>query len=467
MTNTSRNRNFAAAVVAAAVAAAALVEPSQAFAFPVPRPTATMKTTTTIGGSCPSRRPPPAVRTSLLPPPLRSSSDSSAEDAGGGVGGEDAAIIASPWYRRLFDDFTRASRDGFGTRARNVATTLAVGDVVVPLCGDLERRQELANRGLYAGVEYEICALNVTEGGGEGEGGGGAPPARPVRPVRPVRTLEGLSRSEIEGSVALVRPAYPLRDHLERSDWPVPIRPVDDVPLWLSRATYEAGTALGTLALCATFLGTASFFALLVRFAYVPTESMVPAVYPGDVVLVTRSVDLPGLRPRAGDVVFFDPPKELDEAIEQYVGNAGAVPTRGKQFLKRVAAVPGESAGVRDSNPFAVVKTKTTTTTSSSSGTGGGGGGGGVVAVERTDRTGPYARPELFPSSSWDRPASPLGRGEYFVAGDNGPRSVDSRVWGPLKDRYIFGTARAVVWPPAHAGPISGGNFVSTEMGEE
>ncbi|NOY43332.1 MAG: hypothetical protein GXP26_16045 [Planctomycetes bacterium] len=32
-----------------------------------------------------------------------------------------------------------------------------------------------------------------------------------------------------------------------------------------------------------------------------------------------------------------------------------------------------------------------------------------------------------------------LGRGEYFLLGDNAPISVDSRRWGPVPGRLLLG----------------------------
>jgi hypothetical protein len=83
---------------------------------------------------------------------------------------------------------------------------------------------------------------------------------------------------------------------------------------------------------------------------------------------------------------------------------------------------------------------------------------------------------QVFPDESWNRvtPAisnnhsketqqrgqSPvLGKNEFFVAGDNGYRSVDSRVWGPLGRKQIFGTAQFIVFPASHAGKIPSGNI--------
>lgn len=323
-------------------------------------------------------------------------------------------------FNTLRTNLKTAAADGFGTRARNVADTMKTNDIVVPLCSNLDKRQRLAERGVYAGVEYKICDVD----------------------------------DEQQNRSVSIRPAYPLRDYLERSDWPVSVA-VADVPLWLAKATYEAGTAVGTLLLAGTYLSVAALLASFIRIAVVPSESMEPALQPGDVVLVTRSI----LPPRNGDVVFFNPPKELDEAIaNSKVGRAAAaenvqvVSTKGKQFLKRVVGVPGDRVGVYNSNPYVLL------------------GCTGDECTYRLDRTGKYSRPDVFADESWNR-VSPtintkideendrLGSGEFFVAGDNGFRSVDSRVWGPLKQKYLFGTAQWVIFPTNHFGPIQPGPF--------
>jgi len=329
-------------------------------------------------------------------------------------------------FNTLRKNLKTAASDGFGTRARNVADTMVIDDVVVPLCSNLEKRQSLAQRGVYPGVEYIICDISLDVG------------------------------KQDERAVS-IRPAYPLREYLERSDWPITVA-VSDVPLWLSKATYEAGTALGTLMLSGTYLSIAAVLASFIRIAVVPSESMEPSLIPGDIVLVTRSI----LPPKAGDVVFFNPPKELDEAIaNSKVGRAAAaenvqvVSTKGKQFLKRVVGIPGDQVGVKNSNPFVILDDDNT---------------------YRVDRTGQYSRPDLFPEESWNRitptintnihqevDSTRLARGEYFVAGDNGFRSVDSRVWGPLKQKYIFGTAQWIIFPLNHFGAIQSGPFVVEE----
>jgi hypothetical protein len=123
-----------------------------------------------------------------------------------------------------------------------VASTCQVGDIVVPLCGDLQKRQLLAGRGIYPGVEYVL--LDVSDAAeGSNNSVGIADDAKDAEP----KQLDPARR------IALIRPAYPLREHLERSDWPITVT-LSDVPLWLSKTTYEAGTALGTLMLSGDYI---------------------------------------------------------------------------------------------------------------------------------------------------------------------------------------------------------------------
>lgn len=230
--------------------------------------------------------------------------------------------------------FSQASAEGFGTKARNVANTMSIGDIVVPICGNLALRQILANRGIYAGVEYEICSLTLPNG-------------------KDVPTMEGVDPETRNSVTARIKPSYKLRDYLERTDWPVQVTPVQDVPLWLSKTTYEAGTMVGTLGLSLTYLSMAAIVAFFVRFAYVPSPSMQPALNPGDVVLVTRSIW--PFQPRVGDVVLFDPPSELNRVVAASASameNGAVLPNKGDQFLKRVVAKEGEYVGVKNSEPY-------------------------------------------------------------------------------------------------------------------
>ncbi|KAL3927636.1 MAG: hypothetical protein SGBAC_013007 [Bacillariaceae sp.] len=395
------------------------------------------------------------------------------------------AIRNSFGFQKQTQEFQKARADGFGTRARNAAINVTVGDILVPLCSNLEQRQKLANQGVYAGVEYEICSLTLVSdaedednmilaNGGEADDGisvtvtaatAAATTTTTITKEQPkkkmvVQTLQGLDYGAKQGVIATVKPAYPLRAHLERTDWPVSVALLEDVPLWLAKATYEAGTAVGTLTFSLSGLLLASLVAFWIQLVGVPTPSMLPALEPGTVVLVTRSLPLLGkpFQPKVGDVVFFDAPSELETVVSQRMtptlpyeessssdddmanlvpspSSSSTTTTKGKQLLKRVVAVPNEKVGVKQSSPYVKVSD----------------------SKYRFDVIGPYARPEIFASDSWNRPLQTLSRKEYFVAGDNGYRSVDSRVWGPLQQKYLIGTAQWVVWPLDHFGPIPAG----------
>ena len=322
--------------------------------------------------------------------------------------------------------FQSAADEGFGTRAKNAANSCSVGDIIVPLCSNLAQRQILANRGIYAGVEYRVVELSTSIDDDE--------------PTNKVDTVQGLSSPT--QALALILPAYPLRDHLERSDWPVSVT-LDEVPLWLSRSTYIAGNALGTAALSSFFLVVAAVISFYVRIVSIPSPSMLPSLSPGNVVLVTRSFPIGPFKPRVGDVVFFDAPTELESTVSNLnIGDGSEVAsTKGKQFLKRVVATPGERVGVKRSEPYVEMVSS----------------GDQDGTRYRFDIIGPYSKPELFEGKSWDRKPATLARDEWFVAGDNGFRSVDSRVWGPLKDKYIVGTAKLRLWPLKDFGPIPPG----------
>jgi signal peptidase I len=153
--------------------------------------------------------------------------------------------------------------------------------------------------------------------------------------------------------------------------------PASDVLLWLSKSTFEAGTVLGTLMLVGMYLTVALLLATVLRIAVMPSKSMEPALMPRDVVLVMRSTLF---CPRVNNVVFFDPPKELDNAIANFnIGRAVTVEvaaavtdtmdpssgltagrpkqftimsTKGKQFLKRVVGIPGDRVSITNANLY-------------------------------------------------------------------------------------------------------------------
>ncbi len=361
----------------------------------------------------------------------------------------------------IIENFRLAASEGFGTKARNAAATMKVGDVIVPLCGNLAQRQILANRGIYPGVEYEVTSLQLNN--------------------KEIIIDNLTSTTDRDNVVAYMKPAYKLRPHLERDDFPVPVKPFQDVPLWLSKATWLGSNLLGTFLLSFSYLSIAAILAFFVRFTFVPTESMIPALNPGDVAIVTRSIPIGPLKTKVGDVVLFDPPYGLNDRISSMlkeqkqqggkdVEGEGVVigtdadkeqevmsmnkPQQGEQFLKRVVAVSGETVGVKNAQPFVTLSDKDSDINEEKATS---------TRQFRVDIIGNYAYPELFPPSSWERQAEKLDKNTVFVAGDNGFRSVDSRVWGPLQERNIFGKAQWVIWPIEHFGPVKPGQIYTIE----
>lgn len=110
-----------------------------------------------------------------------------------------------------------------------------------------------------------------------------------------------------------------------------------------------------------------------------------------------------------GDVIVFWFPKDPD-----------------KSYVKRVIGLPGEEVEVRD----------------------------GTVFVDGRELNEPYIDPERNQSL----PSSPLKKVEehyYYVMGDNRDNSSDSRLWGTVPEKYIYGKAFFRYWNPSSIGFIT------------
>lgn len=100
--------------------------------------------------------------------------------------------------------------------------------------------------------------------------------------------------------------------------------------------------------------------------------------------------------PKRGDVITFRYPE--DPSVF---------------FIKRIVGLPGETVVVDD-------ETVTITTP-------------GIGTIELVE---PYAR---FDGPLFGRQSLTLGEDEFYVLGDNRPRSADSRLWGALPKENIMG----------------------------
>jgi len=141
----------------------------------------------------------------------------------------------------------------------------------------------------------------------------------------------------------------------------------------------------------------------------IPSESMVPALIPGDRVLVSElSYRLHDVH--RGDVVVFGRPR-IEASPEV------------KHLIKRVIALPGETV---ESN-------------------------GGHLLVDGKAIPEPYLRPLAIAD---DFPRQRVPEDHYWVMGDNRNDSADSRVFGPISKSLIVGRAFVVVWPLPSLHPL-------------
>ena len=108
-----------------------------------------------------------------------------------------------------------------------------------------------------------------------------------------------------------------------------------------------------------------------------------------------------------GDVVVFRYPKDVN-----------------KSFIKRVLAVPGDEIEIR----------------------------AGMVYLNGRRVDEPYVPPEFLDKRSYPRTIVPPGR--YFVMGDHRNSSNDSRNWGFVEKRLIYGKAFFCYWPVDNLGLV-------------
>jgi signal peptidase I len=98
---------------------------------------------------------------------------------------------------------------------------------------------------------------------------------------------------------------------------------------------------------------------------------------------------------------------------------------RTKSFIKRVIGLPGETVEIRR----------------------------GVVYVNGLPIAEPYVPPQYEDLVDFGPVRVPMD--DYFVMGDHRISSNDSRVFGPVASRYIYGRAVFAYWPVDHFGSLS------------
>ena len=185
-----------------------------------------------------------------------------------------------------------------------------------------------------------------------------------------------------------------------------------------------------------------------VQAFFIPSESMLPTLHPGDRVLVEK-LSYRFHEPRRGDVVVFEktvfgkaPDVPWWEDGRNFVRELLGLPTGAEEdYIKRIVAVGGDTIryagtprkliinGSEVPQPF-IRRGRDRFSSSLTEGD-----------CERLDME-PFEGGCLVPA------------GRVFVMGDNRGDSEDSRILGPIDEDRIVGRAFVIIWPPGDAGGI-------------
>lgn len=156
----------------------------------------------------------------------------------------------------------------------------------------------------------------------------------------------------------------------------------------------------------------AAVLAILIRtFIFgpykIPTGSMKPTFMENDKIFVDK-LSYRFHEPQRGDIIVFKYP--LD---------------RKKDFVKRLAGLPGETLEIRD---------------------------GGLIVNGKLMTDPPFGHMTYYNVEQWNFGKSGqvirIPEGHYFALGDNSSHSADSRQWGFVPRKDLIGKAFMIWWPP-------------------
>ena len=186
----------------------------------------------------------------------------------------------------------------------------------------------------------------------------------------------------------------------------------------------------------------------LVQAFFIPSESMLPTLRPGDRVLVEKLGYLFN-EPQRGEVVVFEksvfgeaPDVPWHQDAMNFVRELLGLPTGTEEdYIKRIVAVGGDTiryAGTPrqlivngDKVPQPFIR-------------------GGRDRFSSTLTATDCERLNMRPSK--EGCLVPAGR--VFVMGDNRGDSEDSRILGPIDEDRIVGHAFVIIWPPGDMGGL-------------
>eukprot|EP00594_Rhizosolenia_setigera_P015284 CAMPEP_0178975094 /NCGR_PEP_ID=MMETSP0789-20121207/22917_1 /TAXON_ID=3005 /ORGANISM="Rhizosolenia setigera, Strain CCMP 1694" /LENGTH=630 /DNA_ID=CAMNT_0020663693 /DNA_START=108 /DNA_END=1997 /DNA_ORIENTATION=+ len=309
------------------------------------------------------------------------------------------------------------------------AENVRVGKVIVPVLRKLSERPRMFAQGVYPGVEYRI--MRITK-----------------KNEPDTDSEEEIDIFESEPGVNYdLKPIYPLVQQLER-EWPVRINE-SDISRLVTPTQYNVISAVGSLFTAVTGLFTAFLVSQMISLYFIPSRSMEPTLNVGDVLVVEKVT--PRLNNlvqsitssstsfyKPGDVILFQPPTKLKEIVES---TGGQLNDR-DLFVKRIAALPGDSIEVNiqdntDSDEIAQVKINSIPVQEIQ--------GNRNLCVQNFEKEKQEALPKLL--GKFITPTqSTIPKNEYFVMGDCGPVSVDSRAFGFLDQKQIIGKPLFRIW---------------------
>ncbi len=120
-----------------------------------------------------------------------------------------------------------------------------------------------------------------------------------------------------------------------------------------------------------------------------------------------------------GDIVLVSRLAYLTGGAERW--DVAVIQHEGQENVKRVVGLPGETLEIRDGNLLV---------------------NNAVIQLPA-----PLRIRTLVSKGAFGRGPVQLGKDEYFLLGDGGYLSRDSRVWGPIRSEFLRGKVIAVVWP--------------------
>jgi len=188
---------------------------------------------------------------------------------------------------------------------------------------------------------------------------------------------------------------------------PVP-PPAQEVP----KAAPVAPSSAAALSWLRDLMASVVLAIVVILFLYQPVKvegtSMMPGLVDQERIFINKFIYRFGIADVSrGDTVVFWFPQDTS-----------------KSYIKRVIGVPGDTVEVVE----------------------------GLVYVNGEALTEPYV-----PAEYRDRTSAAervLAADEYFVLGDHRSSSNDSRVWGIVPRRYIYGKAVFVYWPLDRMGAV-------------